>query len=56
MQRVNKMARPSKLTPEITKRLTIYGDSEGCRMELEYARSIGKVVRVHGGDMGKAKG
>jgi len=33
-----------------------YGDSEGCRMELEYARSIGKVVRVHGGNMGKAKG
>jgi len=25
-------------------------------MELEYARSIGKVVRVHGGNMGKAKG
>jgi hypothetical protein len=32
----------------------IYGDSEGCRMELEYARSIGKVVRVHGGNMGAA--
>lgn len=33
----------------------IYGDSEGCRMELEYARSIGKVVRMYGRDLGKAK-
>ena len=32
-----------------------YGDSEGCRMELEYARSIGKVVRMYGRDLGKAK-
>ena len=41
---------------DICDEVWIYGDSEGCRMELEYARSIGKVVRVHGGNMGKAKG
>jgi hypothetical protein len=41
---------------DICDEVWIYGDSEGCRMELEHARSIGKVVRVHGGNMGKAKG
>ena len=41
---------------DICDEVWVYGDSEGCRMELEYAPSIGKVVRVHGGNMGKAKG
>ena len=41
---------------DICDEVWVYGDSEGCRMELEYARSIGKVVRAHGGNMGKAKG
>ena len=41
---------------DICDEVWIYEDSEGCRMELEHARSIGKVVRVHGGNMGKAKG
>jgi hypothetical protein len=33
---------------DICDEVWIYGDSEGCRMELEYARSIGKVVRMYG--------
>ena len=41
---------------DICDEVWIYGDSEGCRMELEYARSIGKVVRMYGRDLGKAKG
>ena len=33
---------------DICDEVWVYGDSEGCRMELEYARSIGKVVRMYG--------
>ena len=41
---------------DICDEVWVYGDSEGCRMELEYARSIGKAVRMYGRDLGKAKG
>jgi len=33
---------------DICDEVWIYGDSEGCEKEREYARSIGKVVRMYG--------
>jgi len=41
---------------DICDEVWIYGDSEGCEKEREYARSIGKAVRIYGRDLGKAKG
>ena len=40
---------------DISDEVWIYGDSEGCRKEAEYARRAGKVVRMYGRDLGKAK-
>lgn len=41
---------------DICDEVWIYGDSEGCRKEAEYARRVGEVVRVYGRDMGAATG
>ena len=41
---------------DICDEVWIYGDSEGCKREAEYARRAGKVVRMYGRDLGKAKG
>jgi len=40
---------------DICDEVWVYGDSEGCRKEAEYARRAGKVVRMYGRDLGKAK-
>ena len=40
---------------DICDEVWIYGDSEGCKREAEYAQRAGKVVRMYGRDLGKAK-
>ncbi len=30
------------------------GDSDGCKKEIEYARRVGKEVRIYGGAVGTA--
>ena len=40
---------------DICDEVWIYGDSEGCKREAEYAQRAGKVVRMYGRDLEKAK-
>jgi len=40
---------------DICDEVWIYGDSEGCKREAEYAQCAGKVVMMYGRDLGKAK-
>jgi len=40
---------------DICDEVWIYGDSEGCRKEAEYARRAGKVVRMYGRDLERQK-
>jgi len=40
---------------DICDEVWIYGDSEGCKREAEYAQRAGKVVMMYGRDLGKAK-